>query len=110
MTEPMEKVKALENGAAKVAQAAAAVVVAVDAAAPSCVASPGAVAAPCDARKPWQSKTVIAAAVTALLPFVPGVGPALSAYLGLHPDVLMPVLGALFAGLRLISNGKVTVK
>lgn len=68
------------------------------------------VAVACDSRKPWQSKTMWASAIVAVLPLIPGVGPAVSTYLSVNPQVLMPVIGAVFAILRLISDGKVALK
>ena len=57
----------------------------------------------------WQSKTMIAAAITALVPLIPGVGPAVTAFIVANPAAFSAILGAIFAGLRVVTNGSVTV-
>lgn len=56
-------------------------------------------------KKPWYSKTMIAAAITALVPLYP---PA-AALVAANPALVMGVVGALFAGLRYISHGAITL-
>lgn len=58
----------------------------------------------------WQSKTAWLGALTAILPFVPGVGPVVAGWVGTNPEAASAILGFVFTGFRLISNGKVTIK
>lgn len=58
----------------------------------------------------WQSKTMIAGAVTALLPFVPGIGPVLTGWVGANPEAFSAALGILFSVLRIVTKEKVVVK
>jgi hypothetical protein len=63
------------------------------------------------ASKPaWKSKTMIAGAVTALLPFIPGVGPVVTAWVAANPEAFSAALGVLFSVLRVVSKDKVVVK
>lgn len=60
---------------------------------------PGTVAAP---KKPLaHSWTLWAAAVTAVLPLVPGIGPALAAWTAQNPELYSAILGVAFGALRL---------
>ena len=63
------------------------------------------------ASKPvWQSKTLIASALVALLPLIPGVGPVAMAWVVANPEAFSAILGAAFAGLRIVTNGSVSIK
>lgn len=57
----------------------------------------------------WQSKTLWASALVAIVPFVPGVGPVASAWIAANPDLFAAGLGALFAALRAATSGKVSI-
>lgn len=67
------------------------------------ISSPGAVGL----KPAWQSKTLITAAITALLPVL---CPPVAAFVAANPEVTTAVLGLVFAGLRLVTNGKVSIK
>lgn len=58
-----------------------------------------------DSKKPWMSKTLWLAAITALAPFCPPV----AAFMVANPAAVSAGLGAAFAALRLISNGKIAM-
>lgn len=75
---------------------------------PTPVSAPEPQAAP-TAIKPWESKTMWVSALVAILPLVPGVGPAVAGLIGTNPEIATALLGAVFGGLRLISHGKVTI-
>lgn len=60
-------------------------------------------------KKPWQSKTLWAAALVALLPLIPGVGPAAAVWISANPATFSAGLGVLFAGLRTVTKGSVTI-
>ncbi len=61
-------------------------------------------------KKPaWQSKTLWASAIVALVPFIPGVGPVASAWIAVNPELFAAGLGALFAGLRTLTDGSVSI-
>ena len=61
-------------------------------------------------KKPaWQSRTLWASAVVALIPFIPGVGPIASAWVAANPELFSAGLGALFAGLRAVTNGSLSI-
>jgi hypothetical protein len=63
-----------------------------------------------DNSKPaWQSKTLWAAALCAVAPLIPGVGPVVSAWIAANPAACSAVLGAVFAGLRTVTKGAVSV-
>lgn len=63
-----------------------------------------------DNNKPaWQSKTLWMAALCALLPLIPGVGPIASAWIAANPALFTVATGAVFGGLRVVSKGKVTI-
>lgn len=57
----------------------------------------------------WQSKTLWASLVVAAVPFIPGVGPAVSAWVAANPELFSAALGGLFAGLRVATSGRVSV-
>lgn len=57
----------------------------------------------------WESKTLIAAAITAVLPFVPGVGPVAMAWVAANPALFASGLAALFAALRTVTKGSVSI-
>jgi len=59
-----------------------------------------------ESKKPWQSKTNWMAVIVALVAFIPGVGE----YVGKNVEVVGLLLGALFAGLRMISKGKISIE
>ena len=63
-----------------------------------------------EAKKPWQSRTFYVAAVTALVPLIPGVGPAVSAWIAANPELFSAAVGAIFTGLRFITKDKVVIK
>lgn len=64
-----------------------------------------------DNTKPfWQSKTMWAAAICAVLPLIPTVGPVCGAWITANPEAFSALLGAVFAGLRMATNGEVTIK
>lgn len=56
--------------------------------------------------KPWLSKTYYAALVVALAGFIPGAPDWLAA----HPQATGLALGALFAGLRTVTKGKISIQ
>lgn len=58
----------------------------------------------------WQSKTLIAAALTALLPLIPGVGPAVTAWIAVNPELFSAALGLVFTGLRFLTKDKVIIR
>lgn len=62
-----------------------------------------------EAKKAWQSKTLIAAAVTALIPLIPGVGPAVAAFIAANPELFSAALGVVFTGLRFLTKDKVVI-
>lgn len=63
-----------------------------------------------DNSKPvWQSKTVWAAALTAVIPLIPGVGPVVSAWIAANPAMFTAALGGIFAGLRAVTKGSITI-
>jgi hypothetical protein len=70
------------------------------------VFQPAMAAAADEARKPWLSKTVWVAAITALAPLYPPIGAIVAA----NPETVAAVVGAVFAGLRMLSSGKVGLK
>jgi hypothetical protein len=56
-------------------------------------------------KKPWQSKTLWIALIAAVIPFFPGAETLVKQY----PEVYSVLLGAIFAGLRAISNDKISI-
>jgi hypothetical protein len=56
-------------------------------------------------KRAWQSKTVILGLISAALPFFPGVHQWVAA----NPELYGSLTGIVFAALRLITNGKVTI-
>lgn len=63
-----------------------------------------------DNSKPFYlSRTMIASAIVAVLPLIPGIGTVASAWIAANPALFSAGLGALFAGLRTITNGSVSV-
>lgn len=63
-----------------------------------------------DNSKPFHvSKTMWAAAITAVIPLIPGIGPVASAWIGANPAAFSALIGAVFAGLRVVTKGSVTV-
>lgn len=60
-------------------------------------------------KKAWQSKTLWAAALCAILPLVPGVGPLATTWIAANPEMFSAALGAVFAGLRAVTSGGVTI-
>jgi len=57
-------------------------------------------------KKPWQSKTNWVALLVAVLGFVPGVGEFIAA----RPEVASVIVGLLMAGLRWVSNGRISLE
>lgn len=58
-----------------------------------------------ETKKPWQSKTIWAAIVVAVLPLFPSVSQMVSS----NPELVSIVLGGLFSALRLITKDKVII-
>lgn len=58
-----------------------------------------------ESKKPWMSKTLWAAALVALAPLFPPLGVIVAA----NPAMVSAGIGMLFAGLRFITNGKVSI-
>lgn len=59
-----------------------------------------------EAKKPWQSKTLWIALIMAIAAFIPPVQVWIAAY----PGYFTMVTGALFAALRLVSKGKISIE
>ena len=59
-----------------------------------------------DTKKPWKSKTLWAGLIVALAPFFP---PAQAVIIA-NPELVSMFVGALFAGLRVVSEKKVALK
>lgn len=71
--------------------------------------------APAAILKPWESKTMWVSLATTVLPTLitvlnPVAGAALGTWVGANHQLVLAGLGALFAGLRMVSHGKVVVK
>jgi hypothetical protein len=62
--------------------------------------------APVEAKKPWESKTLITGVITAILPFIPVVGPWIQA----NPEIYAVILSSLFAALRVATKDKLVLK
>lgn len=60
-------------------------------------------------KAPWKSKTLWAAAIACAVPFIPHVGPIAAAWIKGNPGGFSAALGVLFATLRLVSHGKISV-
>lgn len=60
-----------------------------------------------ETKKPWQSKTLWVGAITALLPLV---YPPAAVWVGANPELFSMALGAVFSGLRVVTEGKVAIK
>jgi hypothetical protein len=58
----------------------------------------------------WQSKTLWASAIIAVLPLIPGVGTVASAWIAANPELFSAGLGAVFAGLRTVTKGSVSIR
>lgn len=58
-------------------------------------------------KKPWQSKTMWASAIAALLPLV---FPPAAVWVAANPDIYSAALGAIFGGLRMVTDGKIAIK
>jgi uncharacterized membrane protein YjjP (DUF1212 family) len=64
-----------------------------------------------DNSKPFYlSKTMIAAAIVAVVPLVPGVGPIAAAWIAANPAVFSAALAGVFAGLRAVTKGSVSIQ
>jgi hypothetical protein len=60
-----------------------------------------------DAKKPWQSKTVIASALSAVVPVViPGAGEWISQ----NPEAYSGLLGLIFGILRFVTAGRLVLR
>ena len=57
-------------------------------------------------KAPWESKTMWASAIAMLAPLV---FPPAAVWIAANPAVYSAALGAIFAGLRLVTHGKVSV-
>jgi hypothetical protein len=57
----------------------------------------------------YVSRTMIAAAIVAVVPLIPGVGPAVSAWIAANPALFSAGLAAVFGGLRVVTKGAVSV-
>lgn len=53
-----------------------------------------------DVKKPWESKTLWVSAIVALAPLYPPIGALVAA----NPEWISMAVGAIFAGLRMITN------
>lgn len=58
-----------------------------------------------ETKKPWQSKTLYASLLVALAAFYPPVGD----WIKQNPELFSMALGALFAGLRVVTKGRVSI-
>ncbi len=58
-----------------------------------------------DSKPPWESKTMWAGLLTALIPLFPPV----SLWVAANPALYSALLGAIFAGLRLVTKDKVSI-
>lgn len=56
-------------------------------------------------KKPWESKTLWAGLIAAALPLFPPAG----IWIAANPEIYSAGLGALFAALRVITKGKVSI-
>lgn len=72
-------------------------------------AAVGTVTAVTSSKSALKSKTLWAAAIVAVVPLIPGVGPAVSAWIAANPTLFSAGLGAVFAGLRAVTKGAVTI-
>lgn len=68
------------------------------------VTSPGAAAEV--GKSPFKSKTLVAAALTAVTPFVPVLGPWVAA----NPQLWSVALGVIFGALRLATKNKIEIQ
>ena len=59
-----------------------------------------------ETKKPWMSKTLWAGLIIAIAPFFP---PAQAVIIA-NPELVSMLVGALFAGLRVVSEKKVVLK
>lgn len=57
-------------------------------------------------KTPWKSKTLWTALIMALVPMCP---PA-AAFVAANPELSAVIVSGIFAGLRLVSNGKIAVE
>ena len=57
-------------------------------------------------KRPWESKTLWLAAITAIAPLV---APPLHEWISQNPDIFSSALGLMFMGLRLVTKGSVSV-
>lgn len=73
-------------------------------------AGTGADAAAQAAVKPWQSKTLWASVIIAVVPLIPGVGPVVSGVFATNPELAAAVVGAVFGVLRLITKKEIGLK
>lgn len=59
-----------------------------------------------DSKKPWKSKTLWLALISAVAAFIPSVNAMIVA----HPDGYVGIVSALFALLRLVSKDKISIE
>lgn len=59
-----------------------------------------------DAKKPYLSKTLWLTVIVSIAALIPGVGE----YVSKNVEVVGLLLGAVFAGLRLVTKGKISIK
>lgn len=66
---------------------------------------------PAASKKPWQSKTIIFSAIVSIAGVLSSFGlfPQVSQFLQGHADTVLGILGAAGIGLRLITNGKISI-
>lgn len=62
-----------------------------------------------DTKPFYLSKTMIAAALVAVVPLIPGFGPIASAWIAANPALFSAGLAAVFGGLRAVTNGAVSI-
>ena len=60
-----------------------------------------------DTKKPWQSKTVWVSVISALAPLA---CPPLAVWIQANPEVFSIAMGAVFTGLRLVTNVDIGLK
>lgn len=61
---------------------------------------------PATSRPAWKSKTMWISLATSLLPIV---YPPAAVFIAANPELFAGILGALFAGLRVVTNDRVTI-
>ena len=57
-------------------------------------------------KKPWQSKTLIIAALTALAPLI---SPVAAAWIAANPAIFSAGMGVVFGALRIVSKNEISI-